>query len=414
MSAALALKTPHDDVQPGAVVWACLDDLGPADVLRAAAQPYGGAPLITAGGIGAAFERLQHGASPRILVVGIQNAPDPVSGIRALAEKCGSLTRIIALGTVNDVALYRALRGAGAAEYVVLPTAADALGAAFDDAARNPPAATDDRESGTCTIAVTGALGGAGASTLAINAAWHLAAECGRRVALIDLDAQFGRAALSLDLDPSHGMREIFEHPERIDSLFIAGALVPARAGLWVLGGEEPLDTRVEVTAGAVDRLLDEITSTGEAIDTVILDVPRTVAAAAPDTLRRARAVAIVSELSLAGIRDTGRLCGRIAEACDDDAIRIIAGKVAERNRSEIDAAEFERGTGRRITGTLPWDLKNLSRAGREGKALAEIAASAPLARSIARLAEEVAGVQPTPSGPARLLDMVKHAIGKG
>lgn len=415
MTAALVMERPAAPAAAAdAAVWACLDDLAAADAVRAAALPRGGAPLIAAGGLDAAFERLEQGRAPRVIVVGIDSSPDPAGDLRALAARCGAETRLIALGAINDVALYRALRGAGAADYLVLPADADALGAALDDAFRTPPRGAEADGGGPEVVAVTGALGGAGASTLAVNAAWHLAAECGRRVALVDLDAQFGRAALSLDLEPSHGMREIFDNPERIDSLFLAGALLPARAGLWVLGGEEPLDAPLSVTAPAVERLLEEIGRAAEGIDTVVLDVPRAVAAAEPGTLARARVVALVTELSLAGIRDTGRLCERIAGTRDAESIEIVVGKVAERSRGETGTAEFERCTGRRIAHTLPWDAKALARAGREGKALAEIAPAAPLARAIARVAESLAGTEPAPSRAGRLIGWMKHAVGQG
>lgn len=414
MTAALALDNPVPINTPrDAAVWACLDDLAAADAVREAVLPRAGAPLLTDGGIDAAFDRLEQISPPKVLIVGIAASSDPAGDIGALAQRCGPATRIVALGTINDVSLYRALTGAGAADYLVLPASAEALGAALDEVSHSPPATADTNDSETDIIAITGAVSGAGASTLAINAAWHLAAECGRRVALIDLDAQFGRAALSLDLEPCHGMREIFENPERIDSLFIAGALMPARAGLWVLGAEEPLESPLTVTAEAVERLVVEVAQTAEAIDTVILDVPRAVAAADPDVLRCARTTAVATELSLAGIRDTVRLCGRIAEIQDNGAIEIVACKIADHGKGEIGISEFERGTGRKVAHTLPWDPKSLALAGRDGKALAEVAAGAPLARAIARTAERLAKAGTAPSSAGRLFGWMKHAVGK-
>jgi pilus assembly protein CpaE len=410
MTAALAIAEPALGAARDAAVWACLDDPEGAEAVRAAALPRAGAPLIAAGGMNAAFDRLERNAPPEVLIVGIASSPDPAGDIRALAERCGRATRIIALGTANDVALYRDLTAAGAADYLVLPLTADALGAALDSAARRIPSAAETPSDETRVLAVTGAVSGAGASTFAVNAAWHLAASCGRRVALVDLDVQFGRSSLSLDLDPSNGMREILENPDRIDSLFIAGALVPARDGLWVLGAEEPLDRPVAVTARAIDRLVEEIAGTAEGIDTVVLDVPRHTAAADPAVLRRADTVAIVTELSLAGIRDTVRMCERLSYALEDDAIALIAGKQVERGKGEIAAPEFERGVGRRIAHALPWDAKSLALAGRDGKALAEIAANAPLARAIGVAAEALTGLHPG-SHRKTLKGLIHHAF---
>lgn len=410
MTAALAIAEPPPGATRDAAVWACLDGAEGLDAVRAAVQPRSGTPLIAEGGMNAAFDRLEGSAPPAVLIVGIAASPDPAGDIRALAARCGRATRIIALGSTNDVALYRDLIAAGAADYLVFPLTADAVGAALDAAARRAPAAAETPSDETRVLAVTGALSGAGASTLAVNAAWHLAASCGRRVALVDLDLQFGRSSLSLDLDPSNGMREILENPDRIDSLFIASALMPARDGLWVLGAEEPLDRPVAVTARAIDRLVEEIAGTAEGIDTVVLDVPRQTSASEPEVLRRADTVAIVTELSLTGIRDTIRLCERLADVLEDDAIALIAGKQPERGRGEIAAAEFERSVGRRIAHTLPWDTKSLALAGRDGKALAEVAANAPLARAICVAAENLTGLRPD-SGRRTLKGLISHAL---
>jgi pilus assembly protein CpaE len=75
-------------------------------------------------------------------------------------------------------------------------------------------------------IAVVGARGGVGATTVATNLAWTLAHEHNMRVALVDLDLFFGTCGLALDLELGRGFREALENPARIDSLFIERAMV--------------------------------------------------------------------------------------------------------------------------------------------------------------------------------------------
>src|SRR5690606_11582827 len=118
MTAAIALPDHvQTSVPRDAAVWACLDDPVAAGTVREATRPRAGEPLITDGGIDAAFDRLEQEAPPRVLIVGIATSPDPAADIGALAQRCGPATRIVALGTVNDVSLYRALKSAGAADY---------------------------------------------------------------------------------------------------------------------------------------------------------------------------------------------------------------------------------------------------------------------------------------------------------
>src|SRR3546814_10390502 len=64
-------------------------------------------------------------------------------------------------------------------------------------------------------IAVIGSRGGVGSSTFAVNLAWILAEERKYKTTLIDLDLEFGTIALSLDLEPTRGLRAALENPAR-------------------------------------------------------------------------------------------------------------------------------------------------------------------------------------------------------
>ena len=126
---------------------------------------------------------------------------DPIAAVNALAEACDIGTRVVALGTVNDVTLYRELRALGVDDYLIKPVTPDQLETALAHTAPRPAPGTTDAEGPAELYLMCGVRGGIGASTVALNVAWVLAHEWDRRVALADLDLQFGTAALSLDLE---------------------------------------------------------------------------------------------------------------------------------------------------------------------------------------------------------------------
>ena len=96
-----------------------------------------------------------------------------------------------------------------------------------------------------------GVRGGVGASSLSTATAWLLAQDHRKQVALVDLDLHFGTIALSLDLEPGNGLRSALENADRIDSLFVASALINVTENLFVLGGEEPLDQGLRTATGS-------------------------------------------------------------------------------------------------------------------------------------------------------------------
>ncbi|MDV7396632.1 P-loop NTPase, partial [Arthrospira platensis SPKY1] len=92
-------------------------------------------------------------------------------------------------------------------------------------------------------VAVIGARGGVGATTVAVNCAWLLAHDLELKTALIDLDLYFGSCALALDVEPGKGFREALENPERIDGLFLERAMVRVSDKLFLLAAEDDLET---------------------------------------------------------------------------------------------------------------------------------------------------------------------------
>ncbi|WP_425092708.1 AAA family ATPase [Tropicimonas sp. S265A] len=105
-------------------------------------------------------------------------------------------------------------------ERIVRPVVPAVASAPIDPAPPEAPTeALPTRVTNDCTIfAVQGLAGGVGATTLAVNLAWELATLKGTepRVALLDMDQQFGSVATYLDLPRKD---QIFELMSDIDSL---------------------------------------------------------------------------------------------------------------------------------------------------------------------------------------------------
>jgi pilus assembly protein CpaE len=272
------------------VLRGCLDHLG-----------FAGAP-IARGGILKAIDALGAQRSPELLIVDISGVAMPVSEIHNLAEVCEPGVTVVAVGTQNDVGLYRDLLHSGVTDYVVKPLTAPLLAKALSAKTGGSEATAIHRKLGT-TVAFVGARGGVGATTLAVNLAWHLAERQNRRVALLDLDLHNGDCALALNVKPTRGLREALANPARIDNILLERVMAPVGGRLFVLSAEEPLRDAIEFTAEAVDAL---VTALRQQFHYVVLDVPRRPACL--DTLDRADFRIVVLDQTLRAARDTVRL----------------------------------------------------------------------------------------------------------
>jgi pilus assembly protein CpaE len=385
---ALALKTALETSEPRLVAFLA-DDITRETVARLAAQLGWRDAVIGQGGIAAAAQAIDAAAPPGLLLIDISDNDDPLGAMDALAEICPPATRVVTVGTSNDIMLYRRLLAMGVVDYLHKPVAADALHEALLQASRpieRIAAAPSTRTARV--IAFIGARGGVGTTTLATAIGWCLGEEQQQRVALLDLDLQFGNVALGLDLEPGRGLREALEHPERIDGLFVSGAMT-GTPRLRVLAAEEPLDDHPLLDPSSVDPLLAAL---NDDFDCVIVDVPRALDGMARRLLARADATVIVGDFSLAAMRDTHRLIVLTAVLRPGVAPIVLVNRAGALARGEIDHAAFEKGIGRKIDCVIPYDAKAAVAMAQHGKPLPAAAQSSKATAALRRLAVTLSG----------------------
>lgn len=380
---------PQADIEPlprPIDVLAFLTEAQSASLVAALIGPHGAAGRIQPGGVNAAVTFLRDNASPKILLVDISGVPEPMSRIDALAEVCAPGTMVIAIGAANDVALYRELKNAGIYEYLVKPLQPEALKTVVMDAASGGARVEPDSQKPIVTV--IGTRGGVGASTVAINTAGTLA-KLGKKTILLDLDLQFGSVALTLDIDPGHGLREALDRPERVDSMFLNSSAVKVGENLYVLAAEEGVNENVPVSGESLLTLLQELQ---RHFDAIVVDMPRHVAAGSWEAIAQSQAVLLLADLSLVGIRDTTRMLNAAKEAIDPAKIKLMIGAGSGDRGAKIDRKEFEAALNRKADYVLPDDAKSVSAANRAGRTVVDVASNSKLAAALRDICAEVAG----------------------
>ncbi len=348
-------------------------------VVQAATKSRWPTASIHDGGLAVALGNVSQEPSPGLMIVDVSASDEPAGAIRSLMTLVDSMTRVVAIGSINDVGVYRDLIAAGATDYLVKPIAPESLEMALVGAERST-AVTPADASRIRTVAVVGARDGVGASTVAVNTAWIMAHELGKTVALIDLDLQFGTVALALDLEPSHGLREALEKPDRIDGLFIASAMAHESERLFVLSAEEPLEDHINVNPAAFELLLDTLP---DDFDCVVIDLPPRLVSSQLQLLQRVDTVVLVSDLGIPGMRDTARLSHMIRGAAPEVALMVIANKVGTSKSGELPKAEFTRGAELPISFFLPSDPKTAAEASNAGKPFPVVAKRSPIVKAL-------------------------------
>src|SRR5271166_194228 len=276
----------------------------------------------------AALRRIRSGYAPRVLFLDLADSAAPITEVNSARTVGGAELKLVALGIVNDVTLFRDLLAAGANDYLVKPATRETLSAALEK--RSAAAGIGTNGGLGQVIVFVGSRGGVGTTTTAVSCAWLFAEERSEQVALVDLDLHFGTIALKLDTDPGGGLCEALEQPSRIDSLFIERATVKVTENLRVLAAEASAAQLLMVDAGAIDMLLYELR---RKFSRTVVDLPRGATALQRVVLAAASHVVVLCERSLAGLRDTIRLQSLMREQAPQVQLWLVeAGASGQRS----------------------------------------------------------------------------------
>jgi pilus assembly protein CpaE len=369
----------------------------------AAAELALGEIAVEGADLDAAAERLRTRPSPSVLIVDLDGPrsravtdEDPLAGLNHLAEACDPGVKVVAVGTRNDVGFYRSLLNAGVADYLVKPvTAADIVRAVRDGAGFGPKAPVVELAPQLSVaakprrlVAVVGARGGVGASTVAANLALALSERSPKMATLLDLDLRFGTSALAFDIEPGGGFKDVLADPTRIDPLLIERASIKVADRLVVLAAEEGLGAALPSTAGLVP-LVEALTRAG---DWVVADVPRDVMLRESEAIASAAAIVVVSDLSLAGLREVLRFKEWAASAAPEAKLLVVGGGARPRLEGDLPPAEFARAATLTLAAEIPYDSKAVSASAAGSKPILTAAPRSNAARAIRTLAQGIAG----------------------
>jgi pilus assembly protein CpaE len=350
---------------------------------------------IVNGGTREVVDYLAAGAPPRLLIVDVSDSAKPMSAMLPIIAAFAEDTKVIAIGAVNDINLYREMTEAGISDYLVKPVSDRALDGAINraeerrqqaiHASMSPAPAASAVSDKRSVISVLGTRGGVGATTVATNLAWLMAFDKKRDTILMDLDLQDGSIALALDVEPSHGLREVLDNPSRIDSLFITSVGVKCGDHLTVMAAEEGVDDEVHYNTSAVSLLVEELRKQSPVL---VVDVPRKAAAARAAVLAASTDIVVVTDMTLAGLRDAIRFNAMIQQVASTARVIFVANRDGGKEAT-VSKAEFEKALGKPVNVVLADDPKANQAAANAGKPVVAAAASSKMTagfKSIATL----------------------------
>lgn len=341
---------------------------------------------IQMGGPAAAVEAFRAAPTPNVIVLETVTEPGRlIASLDALAESCDPGTKVVVIGHVNDVQLYRDLIRRGVSDYLIAPLGVLDVLRTLSELYATPGAQTLGR-----TIAVVGAKGGVGSSTVAHNLAWAIGRNLGASTVIADLDIAFGTAGLDFNQDPPQGVAEAVFAPERLDANMLDRLLSRCSENLALLAAPAVLDRTVDLGEDALDLLLDLLRAS---VPCIVLDVPHLWTGWAKRTLIGADEVVIVAAPELASLRNAKNMMDLLRAARPNDSVpRLILNQVGIAKRPEIDAAEFAKALGVEVLNAIPFDAQLFGTAANNGQMVAEVQSGGKAAEAFIQIAMVLTG----------------------
>jgi len=358
-----------------------------ADIVKAAGQDRRLAKAhltVKMGGVEAAVEAYSGMPTPNVIILeSVGN--DILAGLDQLAGVCDPGTRVVVIGSVHDEVPYRELVRRGVNDYIVGPVEILDVVRAICSLFSASEAVVTGR-----IIAVVGAKGGVGASTIAHNVAWSIARDLALDSVVIDLDLAFGTASLDYNQDPMQGIANAVFQPDRPDTALMERLLAKCTDRLSLLAAPTALDRVYDFGAEAFDAIFDTLRMTTPC---VMLDIPHQWSGWTKRALVGADDILIVAEPDLANLRNAkNMMCALKAARPNDRPPLYCLNQVGLHKRPEIDVKGFAKAIECAPVAAIPFDSKTFGTAANNGQMIAEISSSHRAAVIFQQIARQMTG----------------------
>ncbi len=345
---------------------------------------------IQLGGIPAAVQVFQGQPTPNLLIVECNGGREQVMAeLASLAEVCQPETKVVVLGHVNDVILYRELMRQGISEYIVAPITSLQAIETIANLYSDPKAAPLGR-----IITFIGAKGGVGSSSIAHNVAWHLSQVSSIETTLTDLDLAYGTSSLNFNHEGTGNIFEALAQPDRIDGTLLDRLMSKLADKLNLLNSPGGVERDYPIEAHAVENVLNVVRASSPM---VVVDCPNAWTPWVKYTLLNSDELIVTATPELPSLRNAKSLIDLMKQQRQNDRPpRLIINQVGVPKRPEISVADFSKALGIEPIAVIPYDPQSFGTAQGNGQMLFEVAPKSKAVEALRTIATSfVSGAKP-------------------
>ncbi len=326
--------------------------------------------------------------TPDIGLVCIDTDPEKALELVAQLGEASPACAVLVVSSSSDGNLILQALRAGAKEFLTRPVRIEDLLGALGRISERRTGNGSGRPRGSQVIAVAGATGGVGTTSVAVNLGCALAAHEMNSVALIDLDLCLGDADVFLDTIPDYTLVDVAQNVTRLDFTLLKRSLTKHSSGLYLLPRPVQIEDVRLIGAEDLQRVIGLLKAT---FTHLVLDLSKSFSNIDMMALEMANHILLVTQLDLPCLRNVVRLMMSFGEM-DNMAgkVRIVVNR-AGLEQGQITLKKAEETIGKEIFWQLPNDYRTMVEVRNNGVPLLEQAPKTAITQSVVGLARALA-----------------------
>ena len=326
---------------------------------------------------------------PDIALIALDGNPDRALQLVAqLSESSPECSVFVVSGSTDGNLILQAMRS-GAKEFLPQPVRINDLLDALGRLNERKYGKGRSKCRGSSVIAIAGATGGVGCTSVAVNVACSLAQDPERSVALVDLDLCLGDCDVFLDTIPDYTLVDVAQNVTRLDFSLLKRSLTKHASGLYLLPRPVQMEDVQLVTPENLQRVIGLLKAT---FSHLVIDLSKGYTPIDLVAMGAATHVLLVTQMDLPCLRNVVRLMMSFSEMHElADKVKIVVNRVGLGD-GQISTKKAQETIGREIYWQIPNDYRTMVETRNNGVPLYEQAPKAAITQSIKQLAESLSG----------------------
>jgi len=306
-------------------------------------------------------ERLQR-AEVAVCVIDFDgNREAAVEASNAIQQALHGRGTLIAVSAKSDPALILQAMRAGCSEYLTKPVSVDQIGEALHRLRTRASSRRPARVKPLGRIlALLGARGGAGTTTLGVHLAWYLARQHGKKTLIVDEHRRLGHVSLYLGEDhTSYNFYDLVRNFSRLDETLLQGFVAHHSDCLDILSSPDAIDDSANVPLDDIQRAIRFL---GENYEFVVIDCPHGVHNLSLTTIDCCDELFLIATPDVPALRDLSRYIDRLLQSNVPPAkIKVVINRYASQGALTLE--QIEKAIRQPIAITIPNASSDLIRA---------------------------------------------------